>query len=352
MAICLLTSHAQVTIGSGSEPSEATLLHLKENNNIGENSSAGLLLPRVYLENKLQLYPMFKSSDYDYNQTQKTVHAGLIVYNLTDDSTKDLCPGPYVWNGNQWDRLWEACAPPAPPVEIKCSDIYVTGYLNQSMESTTPNVQIPYTLTSGTSYNLPAGTIGTYGGVIANVRAQTLTASGNIDVYFTGTPTTTMSQVAFPIDVAGSTCIIYLSVMKAPVACPNGATARAFVFKQDDKWYVLTKEAQTIACNTEEEALRHPQALQYCNDSQTSGRCIVLFSRGGENEAFISMGQGASIVYTGGCFTSLIFYAGSEITDTQNNYKKLGAVNVSGGVGQFGHISSSKTAIMTNKQLR
>ena len=54
----LYTIKSQVTIGSASPPNKGTLLDMKENDNIGANSTKGLLLPRVELaaNNILKMY--------------------------------------------------------------------------------------------------------------------------------------------------------------------------------------------------------------------------------------------------------------------------------------------------------
>jgi hypothetical protein len=94
-----LPLQAQVTIGSGEEPNKGALLDLKERNVTDDaaNAEKGLLLSRVELENKNKLYPML-APGYDSAEDQK--HAGLIVYNTTDDA--DFDQGLYLWDGTQW----------------------------------------------------------------------------------------------------------------------------------------------------------------------------------------------------------------------------------------------------------
>lgn len=97
--------NAQVTIGSGLAPNSGALLDLKENNSIGNNSTKGLLLPRVDLTDLKNLYPMF-IGDPEYPANKSAIdqqHTGLIVYNT---NKKDfLCQGIYVWSGDLWTQL-------------------------------------------------------------------------------------------------------------------------------------------------------------------------------------------------------------------------------------------------------
>jgi hypothetical protein len=99
---------AQVTIGIAESPAEGALLQLKDIVNAakpgGENEKKGLLIPRVELVNYMKLDPMFPGASDD----QKKEHAGLIVYNLTQND--NLKEGIMVWNGEMWNL-------------IKCKDI-------------------------------------------------------------------------------------------------------------------------------------------------------------------------------------------------------------------------------------
>lgn len=112
--------NAQVTIGVNLEPTKGALLDLKEKsstNNI--TATKGLMFPRVNLSESEMLYPMFEAGSapdkYKYEgldidkTSEDRKHAGLIVYNLTDNCV--FCPGIYAWNGTTWQRLMEACCP-------------------------------------------------------------------------------------------------------------------------------------------------------------------------------------------------------------------------------------------------
>ncbi len=574
--LCSTCVSAQVTIGSGNPPAKGALLDLKdkepENNNI-TSETGGLLLPRVGLVNRSTLQP-FIANDQDFiNNTGKVkdIHTGLVVYNLTNDFDKNLCPGIYNWNGNLWERLSKPCSffeflcstitttqyienehtpftrsngikynsaiqktlnspithsysnglsitipaqtinqtsngtfnftvsgdgttplgvyllpladladklgyeisssclvtiyisePPislfcdaatttadvntymdksvpvvysldkvpyvlpagdigaavngitpsieteqtlashsgalqvklkgtpvnagetivpliiggatcsakvnvTAPFTITCSDIYITGFVDQDMSDTSPIVQVPYELSDG-SYKLPAGIIGTHHGVTARVEEQTLLApGGNIEVIFEGTPVQTLDKVPFTIDVQGNSCFIHLSVINPPTICPDGKVAKAFVFKQGEKWYAVTANgtydtgnaiepvALTIEFDTEEEALRHPDALQYCGN-QTTSRCIRLFDRRGAFVTNMSMTQRSSawnngIIEAGNnCWNTIVAYQNSVITSVSFKSGNLGAISYNGRLGYLGIISG--TATMTDKPLR
>lgn len=93
---------SQVTIGSSKTPVEGALLQLKENENIGDNSTKGLLLPRVELLRKDKLSPMLDNSNFSDNVT---THRGLMVYNTSLLTNENLFPGLYVWDGKKWKGM-------------------------------------------------------------------------------------------------------------------------------------------------------------------------------------------------------------------------------------------------------
>ncbi len=354
--------YSQIVIGSGYPPKKGTLIELKKNESREANADKGILLPRVELKVKDQLYPMFDENDQAYTDSEKKIHSGLMVYNMTNSLFEDLCPGPYIWNGSAWDRLWKPCS---DAFKIECTDIYVTGYVDKDMNETTPVIQIPYQI-SGTMigpYILPADNIGGYGNVVARIEEQTLTSSsGFINVKFSGVPTSIEDLIPFSIQIANNICSIYLSTIKPPSDCPDGTTARGFVFEQGSKWYVATSGTydgyavvQTIECDTEEEALSHPEALQYCGIQDTK-RCIRLFKRDGTHAGNVNMTtrssawKGGILEFYLGCQMNIVAYSGSRIQCSEFGTGYLGAVNVSGGRGYLGF--TSQVATMSTKPLR
>jgi len=94
----------QVTIGSNIKPNSGALLDLKENDNINENSTKGLVLPRVNLT-------QWNSLDDLASGLNKNEHIGLVVYHA---GPVDLCAkepfynGVYVWTGSAWKYVSSA----------------------------------------------------------------------------------------------------------------------------------------------------------------------------------------------------------------------------------------------------
>ena len=95
---------AQVTIGSGEEPGDGSLLDLKETGQEGINAHKGLGLPRVGLSSSHPTTPaelsasIGGSGDWDMEE-----HIGLMVYNVTENQC--LAKGIYVWDGEYWSPL-------------------------------------------------------------------------------------------------------------------------------------------------------------------------------------------------------------------------------------------------------
>jgi len=96
---------AQVTIGSNVEPQKGALLQLKTKD-VGSQTSVttdkdggGLLLPRIELKNKNDLF-FTSSTDPQFKNIAKS-HTGLLVYNVKK-TADGLDPGMCVWNGTEW----------------------------------------------------------------------------------------------------------------------------------------------------------------------------------------------------------------------------------------------------------
>lgn len=98
-----LTSKSQVTIGNDLDPRPGSILDLKEYDTKGENSTKGLMLPRVSLTHLEHLYPMLNDG-YD-KDTEDLNHTGLIVYNINTCFLQGS--GPYAWDGSRWKSLIE-----------------------------------------------------------------------------------------------------------------------------------------------------------------------------------------------------------------------------------------------------
>lgn len=154
LTVLCSVAYGQVTIGSGEEPVDGSLLQLKEKSNVnddGVNAYKGLVLPRVALSKKNELYPMFlqdpslpydatanpEKADYADTQkkaTLKKTHTGLTVYNLTNASAEGLSPGLYVWTGAAWEKAdkepepWQVSGT-TNPATLNTEDIYQMGHV-------------------------------------------------------------------------------------------------------------------------------------------------------------------------------------------------------------------------------
>lgn len=116
---------AQVTIGSNHTPRSGSLLDLKQNENLNSNSTKGLLMPRVALEDVVKMGPCVKS---DLAQpADKQAHIGLVVYNITDSISVGLCPGLYVWTGEEWNRLPKPCDSGIGPEMLYGPNCYIVA---------------------------------------------------------------------------------------------------------------------------------------------------------------------------------------------------------------------------------
>jgi len=96
---------SQITIGSTAEPEKGALLQLKTNEAGNQPSvttdkdGGGLLLPRVELKNKNDLF--FISNTNPQFGVISLRHTGLLVYNLKN-TADGLKPGMHTWNGTEW----------------------------------------------------------------------------------------------------------------------------------------------------------------------------------------------------------------------------------------------------------
>lgn len=122
--ICMQTK-AQVTVGFNSPPRSGSLLDLKQNDNQDTNSSKGLLLPRVALEDVVKMGPCIQSDL--AQEADKQSHIGLTVFNVTDSISVGLCPGVYVWMGDTWLRLPEACESAIDPELLYSPNCYIVS---------------------------------------------------------------------------------------------------------------------------------------------------------------------------------------------------------------------------------
>lgn len=96
--------YTQVTIGSNLPANKGSLLDIKQKNSYENKvtTQKGLGLPRVVLTSDSDMRDISGATG------QERDHIGLIVYNISDHShCPILSPGIYVWNGKQWEELFD-----------------------------------------------------------------------------------------------------------------------------------------------------------------------------------------------------------------------------------------------------
>ncbi|MDR1782869.1 MAG: hypothetical protein LBR13_01215 [Dysgonamonadaceae bacterium] len=153
---------AQVTIGSTEAPNKGALLDMKSVTEAasdsvgGYTSKQGLSCPRVKLESKSQLKPMYTYLGADTPTADDARrHRGLLVYNLFDSQTEDLEEGFYYWNGSEWTPLQKGQGNAVFNMECGTGDWLVQGQYIEGKELTTANsVRLKLTVTRKGIYSI------------------------------------------------------------------------------------------------------------------------------------------------------------------------------------------------------
>lgn len=111
------TLHAQVTIGTMTEPVNGVLLELKEFDDNeaqigGRTANRGLMMPRVALSDATNLFPMFDAVvnnkyvkdgiEVGDKSSIDEDHVGLSVWGILRGQKCSNLAGMYVWNGSAW----------------------------------------------------------------------------------------------------------------------------------------------------------------------------------------------------------------------------------------------------------
>ena len=130
---------AQVTIGAGSPPEKGALLDLKERDATSpaqdvtslENSTKGVLHPKVFLRDAAKLTPLYGGSDNgsgvwsdESTAEEKLKATGMVVYNVNPDAI-NMDEGLYMWQIDEWVKLNQDGAAIIEPVN--CSAIRING---------------------------------------------------------------------------------------------------------------------------------------------------------------------------------------------------------------------------------
>ena len=146
---------SQVTIGSCIDPAKGALLDFKENDQVN-NSTKGVLFPRVVLSNEHELYPMFGSSSNETDEyilrkgKLKEEHKGLIVYNLSDEN--DFNQGLYIWDGIVWKSFIQRLVLPPVVDELLCDQAKLSPAKFELENDYEGILTIPYVGGNGMNY--------------------------------------------------------------------------------------------------------------------------------------------------------------------------------------------------------
>ncbi|MDR1738584.1 MAG: hypothetical protein LBR66_07215 [Candidatus Symbiothrix sp.] len=142
------------TIGLDSTAARAALLDVKSvQSAVGAVTSVtddanvtstdgGLLLPRVQLVNDSTLEPFIATTDAQWianTNALKERHAGLMVYNLTEDENEDFSQGIYYWDGGAWIPLQKGQGNAIFDMDCTPDGWQVQGQYIEGKELTTAN---------------------------------------------------------------------------------------------------------------------------------------------------------------------------------------------------------------------
>ncbi|MGM5629831.1 hypothetical protein O2K51_02930 [Apibacter raozihei] len=219
--LCCFTSpfQAQMTIGTSTKAANGSLLQLKssEVNDGSSNAEKGLLLPRVELVEIDKAIMKNASNQTDFSSA-KDANTGIIVYNLTDntvsenDVNRQLCVGPYVWEGSVWTRLWSPCTQ-ANQFHLDCQNLSVsvsTGIATQLSE------QISYSQSGNpiSLINNQSILVSPDDGKGLDVQIdgdQTLNGTGTVSIKIVGTSNSTTDYI-IPVQIENSLCEIHIVI--------------------------------------------------------------------------------------------------------------------------------------------
>lgn len=177
LSVLCIIANAQVVIGSGNPPTIGALLQLKENENIGVNSTKGLLLPRVMLTSATSLEPAMSSP----TPQDKLTHIGLMVFHM---GNVDLCAGAYIWNGDKWERANTSCVVATDCNTVTFNGTYEVGTPLSLSNSITLTIDVPLVANGGT-YHIYTNTVN---GISFSATGTLVTGTNTITLHGTGIP--------------------------------------------------------------------------------------------------------------------------------------------------------------------
>lgn len=187
----VITTQAQVTIGSGEDPERGALLEHKERNATNptsevtslENSKKGVLYPKVFLYDASKLTPLYGGSDTgsgvwsdESTADEKLRATGMVVYNVNPDAI-NMDDGLYMWQIDQWVKLNQDGAAIIAPVD--CSAIRINGSFIQGVPMNDNNyVEVGLNITKKGSFVISILSGNGYSFYYSGVALQT----GNLTV--------------------------------------------------------------------------------------------------------------------------------------------------------------------------
>lgn len=202
ISISQLSMMAQVTVGSNEAPASGSLLQLKSIKNVadgGTNSTKGLLLPRVLLSKKKELYPMFlndvedpaSGSNSEYTVGKSILdpkHTGLTVFNTKENIEEVLCFGINTWDGSQWQ-----CLNSNTTYSIDCSTAKVVGLYKENQQLDPNQHYITIDLIAdkkadGAIYHIITNTVD---GIFFEGKGKLVAGAQTVKLTGKGTPTST-----------------------------------------------------------------------------------------------------------------------------------------------------------------
>lgn len=311
------SARAQVTVGIGEGPEKGTLLQLKEKENITDdtkNSYRGLGLPRVTLSKKDQLYPMFlldpdnssSGANSEYLADKAGIdkrHTGLIVYNLVEDDTEELCIGLNQWDGEEWSCLQEKIGNAIADID-DCDNIKFSGqYLNNVSLSSGNYMSITLNVTKAGAYTITARAA--YAGNHAQDNGYYFTTTG---VFLT--------TGKYTLQIPGSGTPLQFT--------PTGNPGDVVTITMNDK--LLTLSDGTTVCDKNiivEDSSRKPEYTMTCNQTVVKG--VYQLDKELDNTNYIQMVLNVDLAAVGATYIietntiDGIYFKGQGLLTTAGN---------------------------------
>ncbi len=207
---------AQVTIGSNVSPEGGSVLDIKEfaAKSKNETSDKGVVLPRVLLTNKNELYPMYwdintgsEVAEYTSNRADlKTKHTGMTVFNVTN--TGDFVSGVHTWTGTEWRKIDDSPVIQPQITSLICSGSQMTPNTYTANVSFEGILKVPYLGGNGGSYSGTTSTSIGNGLSMERIGGKLAYGGGEVMYRIFGTPTVSSpTATTIPsIDFLGQTC--------------------------------------------------------------------------------------------------------------------------------------------------